>query len=941
MGGQAAGPRDASSAPDGAPGGGPDPPPHDLFGRDDQLRAIDELLATVASGRSGVLILRGDAGMGKSSLLDAGIRSAERHGMRIEQVRGVAGEAEFGFAALQRLLIPFMGGYDDLPTPQRTALSGAIGLADTEQADRFLVSLATLTLLADAEPDRPLVVVVDDSHWLDPESLDTLLFVARRLHAESVALLFAGRPSAPTGPTFDGLDVVDLEGLDPAPARALLSAAVEGPVATEVVERLVDATHGCPLALIEIVRELGPEHLSGGRALPDPLPISGTLEPLYLTRVRALPEESQQLLLLAAADSSARSATVLAAAAAAGLPADAADAAESAGLVRITDVVTFRHPLVRSAIYGGALASERRRAHSFLADALDPESDPDAWVWHRANAASGPDEEVAAALERRATESGRRGRYSANATLLTRSGELSPDADQRTRRLLDAATSHHVAGAPVVAVRLVEELLPTITDPLERARAERLHVSLVSLTRPADALPVLLDAARTMEPLDKELARITYLEGLFFAIMSSHLAQPGLPAELAARALATLTDDDTSAIPTVIRALAVRITSGHAAAADLMRAALRLVPREAELPSTVRWSSVVSLLASDLLDVDEFNAYMRSRMSTERAQGALGLLRSTISTAAFGETWCGHFEKAGAMWAEAADLSRSLGDKSPIWGLFGVELAAWNGDEELTRLAIDLLQSDAMTASRAGHTFNLAQSSLVLLELSLGRYEAALRAAWPIFERDPFSSGGKTLGDLVEAAHRAGDHEKAAAGLRRLEERATACGTGWAIGLCSRSTALLAGDDAEPHFVRALAELGATPVRTELARTHLLYGEWLRRQMRRRDARVQLETADDMFREMGATRFAERAEKELAAAGRRVRRRDGSVATELTPQEATIARLAAQQETNREIAAQLFLSAATVDYHLRKVYRKLGVDSRHKLRDVLQERAGV
>ncbi|WP_214401046.1 LuxR family transcriptional regulator [Pseudonocardia lacus] len=908
-----------------------------LIGRDAELDAIVGLLDAARSGRSGAVLVRGEAGMGKSALLSAVIEHARTAGMRTREVRGVAGEVDFGFAALQRLLIPFMDGYSGLPGPQRAALGAAIGLTDASAPDRFLVGLAALTLLAETEPDRPKLLVVDDAHWLDRESLDTLLFVARRIQAESLAIVFGARP----GGAFDGITTVELAGLSPEATTRLLSITSGSAVDPEVGRRVAAGSQGCPLAVVELVRDLSPGQLVGTIALPDPLPIGDRLEGLYLDRVRALPTATRQLLLIAAAEPGAHLATVSAAAATAGLTADALDAAQQAGLVDLDGTVTFRHPLVRSAVYRGAAPADRRRAHALLAQVTDPDVEPDAWVWHRARSVAAPDEEVASALEARGVEAERRGRYAAYATLLSRAAELTADPRARARRALTAANATVVAGAPGEAGVLLDRIRMEHAEPLVQVHAKRLRATLTSIGRLREALPLMLDAAHSAEHLDPALARLTYADGLFMLALASHLAPPGLAEELAASALAALEPADTSVIDDLVRALAERLTGDHARAVGLLRTSMRSMLRP-DLPNAfLRWSSAGAMVAVELLDIDLFRRFSAAWADEARSRGALDRLRSTLGNQAQGELWCGRFDTAATMCEEAAEIARSMGDDVLVWRLLGAELYAWREDEAACRAIIDVIRSPALAETGNGLLINSAQLALTVLENSLGNYAAALEAAWPVFERDPVFQGGRILAEIVEAGHRCGRDDAATAALHRLGARSDAWGTAWAAGLHARATAIMAGEDAEPHFVRSISELERTPVRTDLARSHLLYGEWLRRQNRRRDARAELTTAHDMFVEMGAPRFASRAAREIAATGATVRRRSSAADTEpLTPQEEAIAQLAAGAATNRQIAAGLFLSASTVDYHLRKVYRKLGVDSRRKLRDALDQRPG-
>jgi len=909
-----------------------------LFGREPELGRLTELLEVARSGQSGTVLVRSEAGMGKSALLAELTERARDMGLRTSQLQGIAGEADFGFAALQRLLIPFMDGYGELPRPQRDALGAAIGLADSAAPDRFLVGLAALTLLAETEPGRPKLLVVDDAHWLDRESLDTLVFVARRLQAESLVIFFGARPEGAAAHAFEAIETIELAGLSVEATTELLTTR-SGTIDPDVGRRIAAGTQGCPLAILELVSDLSPAQLAGTMRLPDPLPIGERLEGLYLSRVRALPAATQQLLLIAAADTAAQLATVMSAGAITGLSADALDAAQSAGLVDVATTVRFRHPLVRSAVYRGAAPADRRRAHALLAEVTDGEVEPDAWVWHRAHSVSGTDEDVAAALEARGLAAERRGRYASFAALLSRAAELTSDPRVRARRTQSAATALLVAGAHGEARALLERVQVEQAEPLVQAQAQRLRAVLTFIEQPVDALATLAETAQSLEALDPQLSQVTYAEGLFLATVTGQFAPPGLVEQLAASALASLDSDESSVFADLIRALALRLTGDFSSAVPFIRRTLRwLSPQNA--PRTFPLSIAIGgMFAMEILDLDTYRQIMDEHAAEQRSRGALDLLRASVQAQASYEFFDGRFDRAAALFAEAVELTRSIGYSGPAWSLITNQLlGAWRDDEATSRADLESLLSFAVTELRSAFWEDAARHALAVLENSVGNYAAALDAAWPVFERDPFY-GARIYVEIVEAAHRSGQDSRAAAALDRLGAQSEASGTPWAAGLHARSVAVAAGDDAEQQFLRALSVLGTLPVRTDSARTHLLYGEWLRRQNRRKDARAQLTAAHDMFVEMGASHFASRAARELAATGATVRRRSASTGSEpLTPQEEAIAQLAAGSATNRQIAASLFLSASTVDYHLRKVYRKLGVDSRRKLAAALGER---
>jgi DNA-binding CsgD family transcriptional regulator len=907
-----------------------------FVGRAEECDAVDRVLAAARDGLSGTLVLLGEAGMGKTTLLDFALEAAT--GFRVARVAGIQSESEFGFAALHRLLLPFMAGMDALPDRQRQALRSAFGLDVGPPADRFLIGLAALTLLADRD-DEPLLCVVDDAQWLDRESLDALAFVGRRLHADRVALLFAARSGTGTHLPFDGLPILPVEGLADDSALELLTQVVAGTLDTEVARRVVAETRGCPLALTELAVDLSSEQLAGAGVLPAPLPISGRLETHFLRHVRALPADTQTLLLIAAAEPSGDPALLWNAAAALGVAADAADAAEKAGLLVIHTGVEFRHPLIRSAVYGSAAPPERRRVHAALAALTDATTEPTRRVWHLAAAAVGPDESVAAELERCASDAHDRGRYAEEAALLSRAAELTSDSRLRATRMLAAAQTHLVAGAPHAAETLLQLAKPHLDGPLVNAQAQRLQAALNSFTLPNEIPSVLLAAATALEALDVRLSRATYVEAIEACLVSCQLTKGTTPIAVARAALAAPAspDPEPTLADIMLEGFATRLAVGFVNAVPMLREGVaRLTTHDASASGFSRWAVLGNNAAAELWDVDAYRTMLQRMEHTERERGALDSLRITLGGLGHSEMWAGRFGSAEAYHSQASELALALGADAFVWEMLKVELFAWQGDDVKTRRTAKLLTGDLVKTSGAGVAVNLALIALTILEMAQGHYAEALASAWQLYEHDFPPHGNQVLAEIVEAGVRGGNQDAAEAAFARLSERAGASATPWALGLLARSEALLADDGtAEPSYQGAVAHLSATPVRTDLARAHLLYGEWLRRQKRRLDARAELKTAYDMFATMGANAFAERARVELAATGERARRRSVDTSNDLTPQEDQVARLASQGATNREIAERLYISDSTVDYHLRKVYRKLGLSSRRALRDVL------
>lgn len=630
--------------------------------------------------------------MGKTTLLDDAVESAA--GMRVARISGIEAETNFGFAALQRLFIPFMDRFDRLPGGQRDALGSAFGLVAGPPADRFLVGLAVLTLLAEVARDRPLVCVVDDAQWLDRESLDALAFLGRRLYADRIALLFAVRTSPETHVPLEGLPVLPVEGLPEDIAIELLGSVVDGSVDPEVARRIVAETEGCPLAVTELARELSPEQLTGVGFLPDPLPISGRLETHFLAQVRRLPEATQLLMLVAATESTGDPAVLWRAARLLEVAPEAAEPAEATGLITLQARVEFRHPLIRSAIYGGASPPDRRRVHAALAEATNPELDPDGRAWHLAAAALGPDEDVAAELERGALRARSRGRYASDAALLARSAELTPDATVRARRLLTAAQLHQVAGAPVIARALLEEATPALRHPLLRAQARRLDAALNSYTMPGEIPSVLLSAAQALEALDARLARDTYAEALEAAMVSGQLTKHTTLSEIGRAALGSppSPDPDPTIADLMIDAFATRLATGYAEAVPHLRRVVdTLCADDTPYAGFARWSALGADAGTELWDADGYRTTLLRLEQNERERGALDSLRITLGGLGHSEMWSGRFAAAEARHSEATDIAVALGADAFVWEMLKVELFAWQGRDTETRSIVDVL----------------------------------------------------------------------------------------------------------------------------------------------------------------------------------------------------------------------------------------------------------
>ncbi|SNX66478.1 regulatory LuxR family protein [Streptomyces sp. TLI_55] len=913
----------------------------DLVGRQRECAALDGLLAGLREGSSRVLVVRGEAGIGKSVLLAYVAAQASR--VKVTWGRGVEADMELPYASLHQVCAPFLDGVEELPQPQRDALRVAFGTAVGDPPDRFLVGLAVLTLLTRASEARPVLVLVDDAQWLDQVSLQTLEFVARRLLAEPVAMAFAVRD--PEGQSaLAGLPALQLSGLDAAAAGELLEGAVGGRLEERVRDRFVAETHGNPLALLEFSRGRSAAELAYGvDASSAPVvqgPVASRVERDFAGRLGALPAATRALLLIAAAEPVGDVRLLSRAAASLGITADAAPA-KAAGLIEFGEPVRFRHPLVRSAVYHGAEPEDRRAVHRALAEATDPLLDPDRRAWHAAQAADGPDEEVAAGLEQAADRARQRGGIAAEAVLLERAVEVTPDPWPRGRRALAAAEAHFSAAAPERATDLaaVADLYPL--SVLDRARLARLRARILfARSRSDEAAPLLLNAAAQFTAAGSPLARETYLEAISATIFAGRVHGPtgARAAAIAARASGA-PSSGSKAADALLDGVAALLADGAQTGVPALREALELLEHE-ELrtrEATVRWLLLAPVALESFIhwawDLHAWDTLSSRAVRLARDIGALGALPPALIYAGGVHIHYGDFAEADRMIDEADAIATATGHAPHKYAT--LVLAAWRGEADV---AAGIIEEARERAVQRGEVSLLGAMGYIqgVLFNGLARYEEAMEAARTGIEHDGFNFTGLSLVEHVEAATRCGELDQARASLARLTELTRATDSGWARGASARSEALLADGEAADRLYRtAIEEFGRGGVVVEVARTHLLYGEWLRRAQRRAQAREHLRTAHDMFDAMPAHAFAERARRELIATGEQVTARKTTPASALTPQESQVAALAADGMTNARIGAELFISPHTVEWHLRKVYTKLGISSRRALPHVL------
>ncbi|GAA0463325.1 LuxR family transcriptional regulator [Paractinoplanes deccanensis] len=892
-----------------------------LRGRRREREELDRLLRDVRSGRSRALVLRGEAGVGKSALLDHLAGQAE--GVRVERAAGVELESEITYSALQQLCAPLLASVDRLPAPQRAALMTAVGLAAGKPPEPLLVGLAVLGLFSEAASQRPLLCIVDDVQWLDRMSELILTFVARRLDAESVALVFAVRAPA-TSPA--GLPEMTVEGLADADARVLLDSALPGPVDSRVRDRIVAETRGNPLALLELPRGLSAAELAFGFGGLSAAPLAGRLEHSFQRRIAALPADTRKVLLAAAVEPVGDVHLLWRALDLLGIGPEAAVPAETAQLIDLSRRARFPHPLVRSAAWRSGSAADLREVHRVLAEVTDPQTDPDRRAWHRAHAVAGPDEEVADELERSADRARARGGWSAAAAFLERAAQLTLDPDRRVSLLLAAARAHSDAGSFAQVPELLGAAEMGPLQPLQRARVEQVRAHVAFVLNPGrESGPPLLEAAHQLRDLDPAAARETYLTAIGAAVHTGR-ADPELLPSVARAAAQAPPGDDLAGL--MLTGLTAWVLDGYEAAAPAMNRAVEAMTAMPDEDLRLIW--LAAPMAYEMFRFDVLDQITSRAVRVARDTGALSLLPNALALRAGVMHYLGRLDDSSSLVDEAEGLMRATGSALQLSG--AVPLAAYRGREPYASQLVNAMFREASSRGE-GWSLGIAGYFKAALHNGLGDYPEAFEAAREAASYPDLAIYHWNLGELVEAATRTGASTVAADARERLSLRTSVTGTDWARGVQALADALVLAD--EGRFRDSIAYFSSAGMGMQMARAHLLFGEWLRREARRSEARAQLRTAHDAFTRIGAEAFAGRAARELAATGETVRAKAPGTAEQLTSQETQIARLAVTGRTNPEIGASLFLSPRTVEWHLRKIFTKLGITSRRELAAVL------
>jgi DNA-binding CsgD family transcriptional regulator len=903
-----------------------------LLGRENESQVLEALLAAARKGEGGAIVVHGEPGIGKTALLEHAVALAGD--FNVLRTVGNEAEMELPYASLQEFFRPGLGEVEQLPQPQRRAVEIALGRSDGTAPDRLLVGLGLLNLLSLLSAARPVLCVVDDAQWLDTASVQAVAFTARHVSKDAVAFLFGARRLTDE---VRGLPELTIAGLGDQDARNLLATALPDRVDDHVVDRLIAETHGNPLALLELPRRLTSSQLAGGFGLPVSVTLAGQIEESYRRRLAKLSPESRSLLLIVAADPTGDSGIIWRAADTLGITVEAAEAIEDDGLVEFGERAVFRHPLVRSAVYNTATPKDRREAHRALAEATDNVSDPDRRAWHRAQATVRPSEAVAGELEASAERAQSRGGFAAAGAFLERSVALTVDPARRAMRALRAAQAKRLAGALDAAFGLAVIAERGPLDDLHRAQLDALLGQLAfARNRGNEVSPLMLKAASRLEHVDLRLARDTYLDALIAALFSGHLAVEANAQEVAKAARAIPSSDQASrASDLLLEGLGLLISDGYRSGVPVLKEALNLFRGDnLSAEERLRWSWVAGSTAGFIWDHETWDLLTARQERLARDVGALSVLPITLSTRVGVCVFAGDMTTARFLLDQVQVVTDASDNRR--FSNAALFVAAFRGDEREARLLIETIDRDSQ-ARGEGLAVTVGFWATAVLCNSRGQYEEAFRAAKEALKdpNDLWYSGLATV-ELIEAASRTNRAEQARPALQRLAESTDASGTEWALALQTRCRALLSdGAEAEALYQEALQRLLPTRLQLDLARTRLLYGEWLRRQDRRRDARDQLRRAHRLFGQFEMSGFVGRAEAELLATGEKARKRAVDTRFDLTPQEARVSELAARGASNQDIAEQLFISSATVEYHLSKVYRKLGVKSRTQLANVL------
>ena len=905
-----------------------------LLGRDSECALLDEFVVDVCRGASRSLVLWGEAGIGKTALLRYLIESATD--MCVVRAMGIESEMELTFAGLHQLCAPLLDRLERLPLPQRQALETVFGQSTGPPPDRFLVALGVLSLFSETAEERPLLCVVDDAQWLDQASALTLAFVSRRLLAEPLGIVFAARE-----PSEELQHIADLEvrGLATSDARRLLGSELRFTLDERVRDRLIAETRGNPLALLELPQSFSAMRLAGGFGMPEAQALAGRIEQSFVHRLEKLPKDTRQMLVLAAVDSVGDPLLLWRAAERLGIRPDAAGAAEEDGLLTIAERVTFHHPLVRSAVYRSSSVEDRRAAHRAVAEATPREADPDRRAWHLAAAAAGPDEEVASELERSAGRAQARGGMAAGAAFLQRSVGLTVDPGRRAARALVAAEASLQAGAFDAALGLAATAEAGSLGELGRVQVDLLRARIAfARTRGGVAPSSLLRVVKRLEPLDPGLARASYLEVLSAALFAARLAGPGNgPREVAnAVQAAPPASEPRTGADLLLDGWAALFAAGCVAAAPTLKQALKEFGDGTAAADHLHLLWLVDITAPVVWDDARWDVLSGRHLELARTRGALSELPLALNSRGYVHLFRGELGTASGLIDEARAAIEATGASLAPWGAIALEVLRGRAQDALPML-------EAATAEATGRGEGISLTVIAwaraLLYNGLGIPDRAFPAALEAIDCPTNSAAAAwAMVELIEAGARLGELEAAGEAARRFAEIAGAAATDWANGVNARSHALLStGKAAEQLYVDAIALLGRSQMRVDLARAHLLYAEWLRSEHRRTDARTQVRAAYDMFTSMGLEAFAERARRELLATGVHVHTPTQEMRGDLTAQERQIAGLAREGLSNPEIGARLFLSQHTVAYHLRKVFSKLDITSRSQLANTLPE----